>query len=283
VDSRSKLLEKLFSLEEGGGTALGSALLASVAIASKTPGSQVIICTDGLANIGVGDLEAGDDAAAPFYQRVIDLARSAGVVVNVISIKGTECRLEKLGQVTDATGGKVNIVDPLNLASQFTSILSEKVIATQVVATLLVHQGLGIKDQIVDSSEVRNKLTRDVGTVTTNTEITFELLTRDQNAIGDTLPFQVIIKYVRPYDESGGSLQYTRIIAMTHKVTQDRKLVEENMDMQVMGTHFGQQTAQLALQGKYTEARVTAYKNKKLLKKAANTSEKKKNLRRLEI
>jgi len=61
---------------------------------------------------------------------------------------------------------------------------------------------------------------------------------------------------------------------MTRNVTNDRKLVEDNMNIQVLGTHFGQQTAQLALQGKYTEARVTAYTNKKLLKKAANTSEK---------
>jgi len=61
---------------------------------------------------------------------------------------------------------------------------------------------------------------------------------------------------------------------MTRQVSNDRKLVEDNMDLQVMGTHFGQQTAQLALDGKYSEARVTAYKNKKLLKKAANTEEK---------
>ena len=68
-----------FSLEEKGQTALGPALLLSVLLASRVPGSkvhpracvdtykiqivvcvlhkQVIICTDGLANRGVGSLD----------------------------------------------------------------------------------------------------------------------------------------------------------------------------------------------------------------------------------
>ena len=38
-----------------GTTALGPAVLTSVAMASKgAPGSQVIICTDGMANVGLG-------------------------------------------------------------------------------------------------------------------------------------------------------------------------------------------------------------------------------------
>lgn len=44
--------------KSGGATALGPALLCSIALASQgNPGSKVIICTDGLANIGLGNLE----------------------------------------------------------------------------------------------------------------------------------------------------------------------------------------------------------------------------------
>jgi hypothetical protein len=42
-----------FSLEEGGATALGPALYYSILLASKKSGSQVILCTDGLANRGL--------------------------------------------------------------------------------------------------------------------------------------------------------------------------------------------------------------------------------------
>jgi len=43
------------AMEETGPTALGPAVATSIAMASKgAPGSQVVICTDGLANIGLG-------------------------------------------------------------------------------------------------------------------------------------------------------------------------------------------------------------------------------------
>ena len=59
-------------------TALGPAALASVAMASKgAPGSQVIICTDGEANVGLGAFggygrNGGNPAA--FYDKVGKLA-----------------------------------------------------------------------------------------------------------------------------------------------------------------------------------------------------------------
>ena len=61
-----------------GTTALGPAVLASVAMASKgAPGSQVIVCTDGMANVGLGSFRGyggeGADALA-FYDKVGALA-----------------------------------------------------------------------------------------------------------------------------------------------------------------------------------------------------------------
>ena len=64
-----------YSLEESGQTALGPAALASVVIASQKPGSrvreglhliisaslQVVLCTDGLANVGLGSLDGTRD------------------------------------------------------------------------------------------------------------------------------------------------------------------------------------------------------------------------------
>lgn len=45
-------------MQEKGKTALGPALLTSLGLASKgKAGSVIIMCTDGLANIGVGALD----------------------------------------------------------------------------------------------------------------------------------------------------------------------------------------------------------------------------------
>lgn len=62
----------LIRLEEGGTTALGPALLIATTMAGQHPGSKVIICTDGKANVGVGrlDLEEEMDKEAMFYKGI---------------------------------------------------------------------------------------------------------------------------------------------------------------------------------------------------------------------
>ena len=57
-DTKPHLQKKLLSLEETGSTALGPALVSAIGLAGEgAPGSTVIVCTDGLANIGLGALD----------------------------------------------------------------------------------------------------------------------------------------------------------------------------------------------------------------------------------
>ncbi len=56
---KNTLTKKLWDLKEGGQTALGPALVTAVAMAAEKRGSQVILCTDGLANIGMCELDGG--------------------------------------------------------------------------------------------------------------------------------------------------------------------------------------------------------------------------------
>ena len=68
--------QKLDQIEETGPTALGPGILTAVAMAAEgSPGSSVVICTDGLANIGLGafdECHTPEDttAAEQFYERV---------------------------------------------------------------------------------------------------------------------------------------------------------------------------------------------------------------------
>ena len=73
----------VFSLEEGGQTALGPALLLAISMACNTPGSKVIMCTDGMANVGLGglDVPAEDPSyaeASQFYDEVSEMASDNG-------------------------------------------------------------------------------------------------------------------------------------------------------------------------------------------------------------
>ena len=61
------------------------------------------------------------------------------VTVSLLSIKGSDCRVAELGQVATRTGGQVTIVDPLTVTEEFGSILSNPVIATDVVTKIIVH------------------------------------------------------------------------------------------------------------------------------------------------
>ena len=71
------------SLEEGGQTALGPSLLLAVSMACQVPGSKVILCTDGLAYVGLGNMDskAGGEAyeeAAIFYDEISSMASEKG-------------------------------------------------------------------------------------------------------------------------------------------------------------------------------------------------------------
>lgn len=62
------MIERFAKLQEKGQTALGPALLSAVLLArAGKPGSSVIICTDGLANTGLGSLDSEPEVSELFY------------------------------------------------------------------------------------------------------------------------------------------------------------------------------------------------------------------------
>eukprot|EP00800_Vazella_pourtalesii_P017804 TRINITY_DN557_c0_g1_i11.p1 TRINITY_DN557_c0_g1~~TRINITY_DN557_c0_g1_i11.p1 ORF type:complete len:586 (+),score=162.83 TRINITY_DN557_c0_g1_i11:382-2139(+) len=176
-NTNQKLSQTLWSLKDSGQTALGPALVCAIAMASKgTAGSQVIICTDGLANIGVGQLE---DISTPdklmeaqlYYEHIAELANEKGVTISVLTISGAECRILELGQVADKTNGEVERVNPVDLMDGFSSILAKPILATNVSIRLTLHSKLYLREPgQSDNSWVE----RNVGNVTEDSELTFE-------------------------------------------------------------------------------------------------------------
>ena len=173
--AHKKLSDAVWNLEENGQTALGPALVVSISMAAAAPGSQVILCTDGLANIGVGSLdvpqddkqkkkkindqiesedddeedeEEEEDPVLKWYQALGDYAMSKGVVVNIISITDDGCRLENLGKIVEITNGNLRRINPLNLADKFSGIIENESVATNCQATMLLHPGLKFHDTI---------------------------------------------------------------------------------------------------------------------------------------
>lgn len=88
-NSYQSLIEQLNKQEAKGQTALGPALISAIEVASKgSPGSTVILCTDGLANIGVGLLDPLTEESKKFYEDLAEVAKSRNLSVNIMTIKG---------------------------------------------------------------------------------------------------------------------------------------------------------------------------------------------------
>ena len=174
------------ALEETGPTALGPAVLTAISLASKgSLGSTVILCTDGLANVGLGafdDIKNEEDAlkADEFYERVGQYAKTKGVTVNIVSIEGEECNIDTISKVSELTGGDVQRVAPRDLIENFSNILSLPVLATNVQIKVKLHKGLEFRNEdAANLSEDKTILARDLGNVNEGSELTFEYKLKD--------------------------------------------------------------------------------------------------------
>ncbi|KAI8791606.1 circularly permutated Ras protein 1-like [Biomphalaria glabrata] len=299
--SRHILGEKVYNLEEGGATALGPALIIATNLAAHHPGSKVILCTDGKANVGLGKLEeenTDEQTAFDFYTKAAEHASAKGVTISVITIQGTDCKLVQLGTLADKTGGQVNIVDPLKLTEEFGNILADPIIATRVKAKFILHNDLYVVDENDPNSQL-NRSEYNAGNVRCSSTITFEfakrskkkkvtkvseenLTEKNETAENETaseqvsnetttsksnessltnhdLPFQLQIEYV---DIEGNKA--LRVLTRKMPSTTDRKITEDNANLEVLGTHVAKKSADLALKGHFSKSRGLALMNQRL-------------------
>jgi hypothetical protein len=161
-DAAEGLVKRIGEWREEGSTALGPAVLVAVAMAAARAGSRVVICTDGLANQGLGSLEAPDmprgtdanqrdaafarvkEEASAFFDRVKALAVEAGVSIDVIGFEGADCNLEALASLAEATSGSVTRVSPANITEQFAGVVEEELVAHNASVTMVrVCVGVG--------------------------------------------------------------------------------------------------------------------------------------------
>ena len=155
----------------------------------------------------------------------------------------------------------------MNIRDEFASILEQKVIATNVEATLIVHRGLYIRDP--DNPEEKlEKIRRNIGNVTKQTEVTFEFGIRNKQGLFfeskcirprltclpsilelkdkyqidldqlKQLPFQVQVTYTA----SDGS-KALRVLTQLKETTENREIAEVNAYRGVLAENHIRSTA----------------------------------------
>ena len=71
----SDIKARVKGLSTGGTTALGPALALCVGMASNSTSGEIILCTDGVSNVGVGNLEGGRSDSS-FYTTVRQISNA---------------------------------------------------------------------------------------------------------------------------------------------------------------------------------------------------------------
>lgn len=207
----------------------------SIIIAGKQPRSQVLVCTDGLANTGCGSLEGRKQDYRAFYAECAERAKVQGVVCSLVSIVGSEANLEMLSEVTEQTGGDVERVNALDLQKNLGALLAKPILAFGAMAMVCLHRGLQFQGEFEEEGENRNWVVKDLGNVTADTEVTFQYAFRPKTEYDLTglaeIPFQVQLSYRRP-----DGMHCLRVATATVRVTADRQEAERNADVSVIGS-----------------------------------------------
>ena len=100
ASSYDTLITQLSKQEAKGQTALGPALVSAIEVASKgSPGSTVILCTDGLANIGIGLLDPLTEENKNLYEQLAQLSKDRNISVNIMTIKGETSKMSIIGRL----------------------------------------------------------------------------------------------------------------------------------------------------------------------------------------
>ena len=262
-NSSNTLIEQFNRLEEGGKTSLGPALLASVALATKgKKGSMVVICTDGLANVGLGslDLEVESEESNKFYEDVSKLAQENDIIVSVITIKGEGCKVETLGKIAEDTNGNVTRVNPEEVSKDFSGILKDEIVATNVDMEIRLHKGLRFSNEEPENLSVDGSLLKKkIGNATVNTEVAFQYEVKGEDELKQMnidiekaleVPFQARINYTTPEGH-----KFMRVITQVQKITKNKDLAEKNADVKILHFAAAQKSSNWARNGNYEASR----------------------------
>uniref|UniRef100_A0A3Q3MK70 Circularly permutated Ras protein 1-like n=1 Tax=Labrus bergylta TaxID=56723 RepID=A0A3Q3MK70_9LABR len=245
AETYDQLMQRVKDLSENGATCLGPAVLASVAMASRYPGSKVLVCLDRLIDVQVKSYEIKTSNIvkdAPFF--------SSRVIISVMTFEGTDCRLADIGRLADTTGGRqVNMVSVGTVATEIQSASNDNVVVTGVMATLLAPDGMYFPYE----DENNHKVVRDIGNVTKGLEITIQFAVKPElmegKTFNSTLPFQVQLSF-----KTRDQQQVTRIITEQRPVTTFSRIQAGNLNTAVLGVHCAQLCARLTMDGRVQEA-----------------------------
>ncbi|XP_071081331.1 circularly permutated Ras protein 1-like [Haliotis cracherodii] len=265
--SHDGLMEKVADLHTRGCTALGPALAICAGFVSEVPSSEIVLCTDGAPNSGIGSMTGGAHDSE-FYTKIGNYARSKNIVINIMAVEGEPVGMQHVSACALASGGTVNVLNPMEIVRELRLIWQNKIVASSVHVTFLLHPSLVFVEEGYPKD--CSRLVKEVGNALKDTDLTFNFKLKDPDTIPeiDEIPFQVQITYTRK-----NGMKCLRVMCKSHKFTKDRKVMEENINVAVVGLATMQKTAEMAKNKAPRQARAQLLATKNMMKRGAKTVE----------
>ena len=259
--SSKNIIKSLRETEENGATALGPAVLFSLSMLNNAKnGSRIFLCTDGLSNLGVGDISGDQEKAKEFYNKIGNMAKEKGVVISLITFSDSESEIAILKDMVELSGGEIIQVDPEHILDGFDDLLENNTIATDVEMKINLNRTIAFKDQ--EKQKLKNdksSFIEKLGNVTKETEKYYEFKFKKAYKLAqmdeidfdklDNLTFQTEIIYK---SRNGG--KFLRIITKNLKVSDNKLEIEKQADMNIVSTFQIQKSANIAKKGNLVEA-----------------------------
>jgi len=284
-ESHGFLLKQLYSIEETGQTSLGPAVLFSInMIDGVSPGSRIILCTDGISNMGVGSMEGKSsqdelDTLRSFYKNLGSLAKTKGIIIDLITFEDEQSNIDILMHMIEETGGEIIRVKPTEILNQFSNLLTNEIVATNVKVKVKLHKLMQFRNEDVTKlKHFGSTLTRELGNVTKETEMYVEYSFKKSEELAKYddvnlenlkyVPFQSIIDYTNLAGD-----RCIRVVTKQQQICTEKDIVQKQANYDIISTNAIQKTSKLAKEGSLREAQSNALAWKKFIKTQAEENE----------
>ena len=149
-DSFDNLVKVIDSLVANGTTALGPALVVAATMAeynSKTT-SKIVVCTDGLANTGLGYFNRNGtvpEKSDQFYRSLIEYCKLKGITLNLLAFD--DCGVATIvGSLSTETGGLLYRILAEEASVKLRKAFTNKTIARNAKISFIVHKNMYVEN-----------------------------------------------------------------------------------------------------------------------------------------
>ena len=272
--SSNYILSRLYQIKTLGCTALGPGILTSLSLLKNVKkGSRIFLCTDGLANEGVGSIGHNKEKAKLFYEKIGEEAEKKGISINLITFKDEHSEIEILMKMVEKSGGEITRVTPENIIGQFSDLVESNIIGVDTNLEVILPNILKFRNEKNEKLEnFESKYKNYIGNVKNNMIDYFEFKFKKSRFLMKLnidelkkLPIQCIIEYK---DNNNG--KYVKVFTDLKSVSSNKEEILKQANLKIVSGNAIQKSAKMAMEGNYRKAQINSKAWKKFLNSNKN-------------